>query len=287
MDTVRYPAQVMVITMPHNPYRETDMKNIVIYFAVAAFLPTMSACANDGITENTPQEIANNHQCDLLNQAGEDELRSKNYSEAEKSFRAVQSIDHWDSQAQRGVAESLAGEGRLTEAIQFYKILTTQNPFKWSSVAQEARTGMEYAILLSQAGRWSEAVNVYEDAAAKTNSGTAPKFTTQFTAKVPLPLQLQAVAHIAIGIEYSINGDSLAASQEFQKGAQLSPKSALTNYYYYGYGWQRLNPEERAKIGSREQVIAELRKNLKSSDPVIRKASATALDSVIDGQPNP
>jgi len=252
-------------------------KLLIALLVIAASWSLTPAHAIDGITANTPQEMANLHQEDLLNAAGEKALRSGRYVEAEKDFRAIQSLDRLDAGAYRGIGEALAGQGRLAEAVQAYQTLIYQDRFKWSSIAQDTRTLMHYAILLSEMGRWPEAVSVYEKALPTTpNFGDVPIMGVHFDPRVPMPVQLQTVAHIASGMEYYGGGEKKDAFSEFNEAAVLAPDSALANYYY-GFGWRSLDPKDQAKIGSVQQAKSALQKAVLLGKGDVKKAAEKAL----------
>ena len=193
---------------------------------------------------------------------GDEYLKQGNYRAAEAAFQealevAKSSVPGTNPRATRGLAEALVGEGRLAEADQIYRTLIYQEPLKWSSIAEESRTLMKFAALLSQTGHWAEATGVYKQALSKAVYGDAPKLDVDFNPQTPMPLLLQALAHTAIGLEYSAHADSTAAFTEYSKGIRLQPDNALANYYY-GYGWQRLGPADRVKFGTAQQAKAAL-----------------------------
>lgn len=253
---------------------------LLLALLVAASWGMMPALAIDGVTANTPQEMSGLHQEDLLNAAGEESLKSGRYVEAEKDFRAINSLDRFDAGAYRGIGEALTGQGRLAEAVQAYQILIYQDPFKWSSIAQDTRTLMHYAILLSETGRWPEAVSVYEKALPTTpNFGDVPITDIHFDPRVPMPTQLQTVAHIASGLEYFGGGEKKDAFREFNEASLLVPDSAFANYYY-GFGWRNLDPKERAKIGSEQQAKAALQKAILLGKADVKIAARKVLDDL-------
>ncbi len=135
---------------------------------------------------------------------------------------------------------------------------------------------MGFANLLSQTGQWAEAISVYEKAIPDSAYGDAPKMNVHFDPQVPMPLQLQAMAHVATGIEYTERGETIKAFTEFEKGLVLAPDSAFANYYY-GYGWQQLSPAERAQFGTAAQAKAALQKASRIGKGAVRNAATHAL----------
>lgn len=212
---------------------------------------------------------------------GDEYLKQGNFHAAEGAFQsalevAKSSATGVNPRATRGLAEAFVWEGRLVEADQTYRALIYQEPLKWSSDAQETRTTMGFAILLSQTRHWPEAVSVYKKSLVKATFQDAPKLDVEFDPQTPMPLLLQALAHTAMGLDYSGYADSTAAFAEYSKGMQLQPDNALTNYYY-GAGWQRLGPADRLKFGTAQQAKAALQKAVKIGNANVKAAALKAL----------
>lgn len=275
------------------------MKNLTLYSLLALLLgssltaPAQTNSAQTGNVIHSPFTSAMGevdpalvavaqHSEDIAAQ-GDEYLKQGSYRAAEAAFQASlevakSSATGINPRATRGLAEALIGEGRLAEADQTYRTLIYQEPLKWSSVAEESRTLMKFAALLSQTGHWVEATGVYKQALSKAVYGDAPKLDVDFDPQTPMPLLLQALAHIAIGLEYSAHADSTAAFAEYRKGNQLQPDNALTNYYY-GTGWQRLGPTDRLKFGTAQQARAALQKAVKIGNANVKAAALRALKS--------
>ena len=214
---------------------------------------------------------------------GDEYLKQGNYRAAEAAFQASlevakSSATGVNPRATRGLAEAFVGEGRLVEADQTYRTLIYQERLKWSSDAQETRTTMGFAVLLSQTGHWPEAVSVYRGSLIKATFADAPKLDVNFDPQIPMPQLLQAMAHTAIGLDYSGYANNNAAFAEFRKGILLQPDNALTNYYY-GVGWQRLGPTDRLKFGTAQQAKAALQKAVKIGNAEVKAAALKALKS--------
>ncbi len=66
------------------------------------------------------------------------------------------------------------------------------------------------------------------------------------------------------------------AFTEYGKALALEPDWALTNFYY-GYGWQRLFPADKAQLGSVRQAKAALLKATRLGKGDVKKAAEKAL----------
>ena len=99
---------------------------------------------------------------------------------------------------------------------------------------------------------------------------------------MPEPTALATAIHITRGLVYNATPDWAGDSQnkeaaaEYGKALQLAPASPLTNYYY-GVGWQKLSPAERAKSGSMQQAKASLQKAILLGKTNVKKAAEKVL----------
>jgi len=207
-----------------------------------------------------------------LTDQGDAMLSAGDCQAAEQTFRAALAAAEpgnlgWNPTAERGLAEALVAQGETEEALQLYRKVTRHYDDRATSVAQESRTLMRFAILLSQVNQWPEAVSFYEKALPKSAFGDAPKMDEHFDPQVPMPTELQAMAHVAIGIEYTGHNANKDAFAEFEKGAHLAPDSALANYYY-GYGWQHLalKGQTRAALAPQAKAAFQKAANLGGGD---------------------
>ncbi len=226
-----------------------------------------------------PELVADRHSYALAAN-GDDLLTAGDYVGAEKLFREAQAATDWNPQADRGLAEALAGEGRLGEALQTYREITLENPHRMTSITQETRTQMGFAIVLSQTGNWQEAVGVYENALPKTTHfGVAPKIDIHFDPNVPMPAQLQALAHVSIGTEYTGFLSRVQAFSEFSKAIRSEPNSPFANYYY-GYGWGSLDPKDKERLINAQHAKAALQKAEKTGNADVKAAAARALKAL-------
>ncbi len=231
--------------------------------------------------ELPPEQLAMSRHSDFLVAQGEALLKAGNYGAAEQTFRAASAAEAlgtpgFNPSAERGLAEALAYQGRTADALPLYRRLIYEYPHNFSSVAQELRTTMRYSILLTQTGQWPEAVAVYEKALPGGDFHGMPKLDVHFDPRVPMPVQLQTIAHLACGIEFNRRSDDRAAFSEYVKASYLAPDSALVNYYY-GDGWQNLPPKDRAMLGSVQLAKAALQKAILLGKGDLKKAAEKAL----------
>jgi tetratricopeptide (TPR) repeat protein len=105
---------------------------------------------------------------------------------------------------------------------------------------------------------------------------------SHFSPDVPEPRALATAIHLGLALTQINNGtwgghmQNDKAMAHLRAALTLSPDSDLANYYY-GYGWGRLSPAERAKIGSEQQAKAALRKAVKLGKGGVKKAAQKAL----------
>ena len=83
-----------------------------------------------------------------------------------------------------------------------------------------------------------------------------------------MPDQLQAAAHLVLGIDASNRLEHDKALKEYNKALQLQPDSGLINFYY-GYGLQRL--------GRKAQANAAFQKTVKMAKGEVKAAAEQAL----------
>jgi tetratricopeptide (TPR) repeat protein len=260
------------------------MKTIIACAVLLSLLLASPVLSQDihriNASGDIPLNAATQQSQDMIDQ-GEDFLKAGNYRAAEQVFRAssalaASGVPGFSPSAERGLAEALTAQGKTAEALQLYQNLIYQYPRNFSSVAQEMRTQMRCAILLSQTGHWKEAVSIYEKALPSAVYHGMPKLDVHFDPQSPMPVQLQAIAHVACGIELSGHGDNPQAFKEYEKGSYLAPDSALVNYYF-GDGWQQLSPAEQAKFGRAAQAKAALQKAVRLGKGPVKKAAQKVL----------
>lgn len=203
--------------------------------------------------------------------SGQIALRAKDYKEAEADFRNAIDSDTLGS-AYCGLAEALLGQGRKDEAMQTYRLVTVRDENHVNGTNPTTRGLLEYAILLSQSGKWAEAVSTYQSALPNLRSDNPSQFIVTFDPDVPQPKVLEISAHIALGQDANYTCNNLGdmendrAFEEYGKALALMPDSPATNFFY-GLGWQNLDPKDRVKMaakpGQREAVKAALEKAAK------------------------
>ncbi|MDQ2688146.1 MAG: hypothetical protein M3Y28_09800 [Armatimonadota bacterium] len=211
--------------------------------------------------------------------------QAKNYALAEDGYRNLTQTFPTNI-AYHGLAKSLAAQGKTAEAIQAYYGLFHPGPnMSWGgSYIPQAQ--LEDAVLLSQSGRWPEAVALYEKALPNVSDRGMSKINVHFDPAVPQPTELQAAAEIGIGLETMWAGSGLddekgePTFQAFAKALKLAPNWPVANYYY-GYGWQNLKPKDRVRLaGQREAVKAALQKATKSGTCDVSAGAMVELQSL-------
>ncbi len=226
----------------------------------------------------SPEEQARTEEYYAEYKAGVEALRGKNYPVAEDYFQSV--IDGKpDGSAYFGLAETLVAEGHIPEAMQNYRMIFHPVPYVSWGGTYMTKAHLEYALLLNESGQWAEAVAHYNAALSSIPSGEGmPKLNVQLDLNTPLHSVLAAAAHIGIGLyENAFEPEnSVQAFQEYTASMQLAPDWDAANYYY-GYGWGRLDPKDRAKVGSFQQAKAALQKAVKFGKGDVKVAAQKAL----------
>lgn len=238
--------------------------------------------------QSTPQQAAQLQQSEQDYRDGLEAMQAKNYAAAETHFQDALT-NSLDGKSYFGMAEALAAQGRSKEALQAYWQLFHPGPRASWGGSYFPQAELEYAVLLSQNGRWAEAVAMYEKALPDVSAHGMSKINVHFDPAVPQPTELQAAAHVGIGLEAFWAGIGFDASgserafQEFTKAMQLKPNWPAANYYY-GYGWQNLSLSERAKLaakpGQREAVKAALEKAAKLGTPDVATEAKAQLQQL-------
>ncbi len=227
---------------------------------------------------------------------GKDALHAGDFQAAEDKFRALVEADSSSPYACFELAEALAGQGKIAEAIQQYRhgiaifgnkqggtliplvSLAEGAALPAHAVSsdsecyqpEEARAWMQYALLLSQTGQQAEAVMVYNKAFPMMSDGHRRELQRLPDPATLSPAAFQSSVHIVLGMYIALEGwpvsNHTQAIQEFDTALRLAPNSPLANYYY-GYGWQKLPPAQRAKLaanpGQLDAVKAALKKAAK------------------------
>ena len=245
------------------------------------------------LNNNTPQQKAEAkrqeialQQSSALNDAGEKRLEQQQFPAAEDDFREALRLFPGIPAPYAGLADALEDQGRFAEALDTYRTLFTY-PSTISSTVQETRTRMGYAIALSQAGQWEEAVALYEKTIPSVpNDGDTLLNDIHFDSDVPMPDQLQSRAYVARGLENLGHGQYKRAFLNFTKAVHADSSSALANYYY-GYSWGDLDSKDKQTLGGKQQARAALHKAVKLGKGPVKLAAQKALQVAINANPTP
>ena len=227
----------------------------------------------------TPERVAANEQQGLLDRAAAASLHAGRYAQAEADARQALSLGLDPGVANEVLGAALDAQGKEQEALQVYRALTINGK---DGLEGQTRNLLPYALLLLKSGRWEQAVAAYNAALPHLGDGQLIQATSRFSLDVPEPTALAVALHIARGLTYNGQCDWAGESQnkeamaEYGKALQLAPDSPLVNYYY-GIGWQKLSPAERAKSGSEQQAKAALQKAIQTGKSDVKKAALKAL----------
>ena len=227
----------------------------------------------------TPERVAANEQQGLLDRAAAASLHAGRYAQAEADARQALSLGLDPGVANEVLGAALGAQGKEQEALQVYRALTINGK---DGLEGQTRNLLPYALLLLKSGRWEQAVAAYNAALPHLGDGQLIQATSRFSLDVPEPTALAVALHIARGLTYNGQCDWAGESQnkeamaEYGKALQLAPDSPLVNYYY-GIGWQKLSPAERAKSGSEQQAKAALQKAIQTGKSDVKKAALKAL----------
>jgi tetratricopeptide (TPR) repeat protein len=213
--------------------------------------------------KNMPTRITNRHTPltpqakQFINQIAEIEasaiaaLDAGKYTEAEIDAR--QSISMGSVRGQELLAMALYAQGKNQEALLVYRQIA-------SSGANAARNEWPYALLLLEAGQWSQAVSAYNTALQLGGDVDLLRQEGIFSADVPQPEELSVVIHIGLGVTQvgvSSWGGRLQndkAMANFQQALTLAPNSSIANYYY-GYGLWRVGRKIEAQAAFKKAAM--------------------------------
>ncbi len=204
------------------------------------------------------------------------------YAEAVDDASQALELGQDSGLAQEILAYSLNAQGKSQEALEAYKKIVEMN-----GASARLYELIPYAQLLLQSGQWAKAVAVYNQAWPTANTNDSlPPLPGPFSADVPQPKELETVLHIARGLAGSGWGSPAPGEEamtQFSAALKLMPDNPLVNYYY-GHGWQKLSPAERAKLaakpGQREAVKAALEKAATLGTPDVSAAAKAELKSL-------
>jgi tetratricopeptide (TPR) repeat protein len=235
---------------------------------------------------------------DEATRQGDAAFRGGDLLTAETDFKRAIGLDETWPYAYIGLAKVFTAQGEVGGAIQSYRTVfydlslrnfatalpeekekRRQEVYKNPTSDQWASDGLRYALLLNRTEQWSEAVTVYNSALSSVPGGALPKLDISFDPSHPNPVLFEAASHIALGLltNWGAGDDrNLRAMQEYEQALQLEPNWSLSNYYY-GFGWQCLDPKDRAKMGSEQQAKAALQKAVKIGKGPVKQAAQRAL----------
>lgn len=232
-----------------------------------------------------------------LSHAGEEALHLKNFVLAEADYRELVQIQSDTPNYYYGLGEALAGQGKTAESLSVYKTVVywplntgpegaafsrsigNLSNLRGCCGPTDAVAWMKYALLLSQTGQNAEAFSVYSQASHFAADTAHPDVKLSFSAGLPSPVELQAAAHIALGLLVNDTGnDRELAMSEFEQAQKLAPDAAVTNFYY-GYGWKRLDLQSKTRLADAPQAKAALQKAALTDDPNVKKAAGEALNA--------
>ena len=235
----------------------------------------------------TLQQQANHDEMWRLDQAAITASDNGNYAEEESDASQSISLGHDSGLAQELLAQALNEQGKSQDALQAYKIIA-------DSGSSFPRNLVPYALLLLQTGQWAQSVAMYNRALPELGDvGVHPELMivhdkdvmqscSHFLPDDPQPSELAVALHIAQGITYLSDpgwGRQMRhneAMSEFEEATKLAPNSPIADYYY-GVGWQKLSPADRAKFGTVQQAKAHLQKAVKTGNANVRAAAQKVL----------
>lgn len=281
------------------------MKSITIFFVLAAVASALSCTAQDAVTAhkrhgfpNSPELTARLAVDSEMERLGAKALHDGNFTAAEADFRRGIQASPW-APGYYGLGEALAGQGRIAEAIEAYRVGIYGPPYTGAVLndipvhglfnpnvrdcagAVAAEAWMKYALLLSQTGQGAEAVTIYKKALPRVPDASTLGLDVSLISGTLTPAEFQAAAHIALGLCATFSGDSAGgchekAMSEFDVARRLQPDSALTNYYY-GYGWQQLDPKSPARRANAPQAKVAFQQAAAYGEGDVKKAAEQAL----------
>jgi len=203
-------------------------------------------------------------------------LDAGQYAIVETKARRSVALDVGSGKGEELLAASLYAQGKTQEALEAYKAIDDAN-------GAFPRNELPYAQLLLQTGHWQQAVAAYNKSLRLLDFGDLVRTNSNFSSDVPQPTELAAAIHIGMGL--TMNGGDFhgtyqarteQALSHFQKALALEPDNGLVNYFY-GVGWQKLSPADRAKFGMAQQAKAALQKAVKVGNASVKAAAAKAL----------
>ncbi len=204
-------------------------------------------------------------------------LHAGRYAQAETEAREALSRGHDSDVGEEVLAAALDAQGKNQEALHAYRVMVVDEQ------AQYPRVLFPYALLLLKSGQWGQAATVYNQAIAQFPEKDLLRANSHFAPDTPEPVALAVALHIAQGVMYDAGDDWAGEGQykemmaEFSKALRLAPDADLANYYY-GFGWEKLNPKERLEFGSGQQAKASLKKAILMGRADVKEAARKTLN---------
>lgn len=248
----------------------------------------------------TPQEKAKMEairtRLNEMERTASEALHSGDFPAAEAAYRSLIETNPFSTESHYGLGDALAGQGRVADAIAAYRVgiymplnaekslndipLTEPSRGKLTGCQNQtvAASWMRCALLLSQSGQAAEAVVIYNQALPRVSGLSESRLNPSLDSDAPALETLQAAAHVALGlcITFDSTPDHERAMSEFNAARRLRPDSPLTNYYY-GYGWQRLDPKGIARRANAAQAKAAFQQAAAYGNNDVKKAAEHAL----------
>ncbi len=189
-------------------------------------------------------------------QQGDALMNSGLWQQARDRYQQALALWAENDQAFYGLGKCAANAGDLAGAVAYYrKAVYTDGPNQSSDGYRENNGGrlMEYALLLSEAGRTQEALTVYRRGERVVDyidghqnvDLLLPTFRPGGWAYTPQ--RLRAMAHIGLAMD-RVGRDDKAALAHLQKAVALAPDSPLPYFYRSRLAYTYLGQIEKAKV---------------------------------------
>ncbi len=234
-------------------------------------------------------------QLDELRIKGAQALQEGDFAAAEVAFRGLIEADPFSPYAHYWLGDALVGQGKNADAIIAYRVgiyrptnagknlndipLTEPSRGRLSGCQNQtvAVSWMKCVLLLSQTGQSKEAAAIYKEALTQVPDANTSGMSLSLDSNTPAPETLQAAAHIALGLCATFSGaDHDRAMSEFDAARRLRPDLPLTNYYY-GYGWQHLDPKSATRQANAAQAKAAFQQAATYGVGEVKKSAEEAL----------
>ena len=201
----------------------------------AALYPPLKRDLGDAMSPELKKAIADQWLAsDKLTKQGSAAMKMKKFRDAEGFYQQALSVYSGNLFASLGLADALAKQNRLYEAIAVYRSVTYLNGdpnTMTGSASNDPATQMRYAIVLAQTHQWPEAVKVYEKIVDSCPNDSLPDLDRHFSPKQSQTGLLMAMAYIRLGNAQIGQGDNVGASESFAQAVRLQPRLAITHFF--------------------------------------------------------